>query len=268
MRHRTLWLCFATLTFAAGSALAGSCILSGDGGLTLQITGTAPVMATPRGAVVQGDITLFPTSNLNAGLNSIYYVDEQPVAMSSMSRPELRVDTAKLSEGIHSVRLEALDGQRLALSSGNLALHVANEATTNVAMTQAGDAAPPFVKLYRKLLLREIIFFNDREADLEKHGFISGGRVYITLTDLMRHIGGTMIWGPTSSYITVSRSGITVRVIPGSSAVYVNGERQSLGRAAIRRDNRTFVPVRPMLDIFGMDTHWNRLLHRAFVNTD
>jgi hypothetical protein len=267
MRHQQLWLCLLLLSFGLGTAWAGTCVLSGADGFALQVTSTAPLMKTPQGAVVQGSITMSPAAALTAGLGSTYFLDEKPLAVSFDLRPELTVDTTKLSDGTHAVRLEVHDGTRLAFSSGNLPLHVANDTTTNVILKQAQTSAPAFVKLYRKVLLREIVFFDKREADLEKHGFLSHGRIYITLTDLMRHVGGNMVWGPTAGYLTVERNGVKVRVVPGSSRVYVNGEKQSLGRAAYRIDNRTFVPIRPMLDIFGLDTDWNRPLHRAFVNT-
>jgi len=132
---------------------------------------------------------------------------------------------------------------------------------------ETGDG-PVVVKLYRKALLREAVFFNNREADLEKHAWMSSGRLNITLTDLARHIGGTIIWGPSQQYITVQRSGITIRVIPGSARVYVNGEKRSLGQPARRIENRTYVPIRPMLALFGIEnTHWNRIQHRAYVST-
>lgn len=267
MRHQQFWLCLLLLSLGLGTAWAGTCVLTGAGGFALQVTSTAPLMKTPQGAVVQGSITLSPAEALQGGLGATYFLDEKPVAVSFDLRPELTVDTTKLSDGAHAVRLEAHDGTRLAFSSGNLALHVANDTTTNVIFQQAQTDAPAFVKLYRKLIRREIVFFDKREADLEKHGFMRGGHIYITLTDLMRHIGGTMIWGPTAGYLTVERNGVKVRVIPGSARVYVNGEKQSLGRASYRIDNRTFVPIRPMLNIFGLDTDWNRPLHRAFVNT-
>ncbi len=267
MRHQVLWLCLLLPLFVLGTAWAGSCVLTGAGGFALQVTSTAPLMKTPEGAIVRGSITLSPTEALQGGLGTTYYVDEKPLAASFDSRPELKLDTTQLPDGAHAVRLEAHDGTRLAFSSGNLPLHVANDATTNLVLEQARQDTPVFVKLYRKVLLREIVFFDNREADLEKHGFLSRGRIYITLTDLMRHIGGTMIWGPTASYLTVERNGVKVRVVPGSARVYVNGEKQSLGRATYRIDNRTFVPIRPMLDLFGLDTDWNRPLHRAFVNT-
>jgi hypothetical protein len=266
MRHPLLWLCLAA-TLALSPAWAGTCLLIGSGGLALQLTSTALLMKTPQGALVQGRITVTPAEALEHGLSSTYYLDDRPVGLDTTTRPELIVDTAKLGDGLHTVRLEAGDGVRLAMSTGNLALHVANDATTNVILGQrGGDGAPAFVKLYRKIVLREIVWFDNREADLEKHGFISGQRIYITLTDLMRHVGGTMVWGPSQSYITVERSGIKVRVIPGSARVYVNGEKQSLGRVATRIDSRTFVPIRPMLSIFGIDVDWNRAQHRAFVN--
>lgn len=267
MRHRVLGLGVLLLAFGVSAAYAGTCVLPGAGGLALQITCNGPLTKTPDGAVVQGSITLSPAQMLASGLGSTFYVDDKPLAVSFDARPELTVDTTKLPDGVHAVRLEAHDGMRLAFSSGNLPLHVANDATTNVVLQQANAAEPAFVKLYRKVIKREIVFFNNREADLEKHGFMSGGRVYITLTDLMRHIGGTMVWGPTASYLTVERNGVKVRVVPGSSRVYFNGEKQSLGRASFRIDNRTFVPIRPMLALFGVETAWNYPTHRAFVNT-
>jgi hypothetical protein len=256
------------LCLSLSQAWAGTCLLSGPAGLALQLTSTAPLLRTPQGALVQGQIMLTPVEALADGLPSTYYLDDKPVGASTVMRPELTVDTTKLPDGLHSVRLDAGDGLKLALSTGNLALHVANDATTNVLLGQEGEGGTPtFIKLYRKVLLREIVWFNGREADLEKHGFMSGQRLYITLTDLMRHIGGSIIWGPSQSYIMVERNGIKVRIIPGSARVYVNGEKRSLGRAAMRIDNRTFVPIRPLLSIFGLEVDWNRAQHRAFVNT-
>ena len=44
----------------------------------------------------------------------------------------------------------------------------------------------------------------------------------ITLTDLMRHIGGQVDWGPPRDLILATRNGITVRV-RGSSSISAKG---------------------------------------------
>lgn len=268
MMRRTTLLLLATVTICGGTTLwANTLTLAGDTGVGLQLTGATALAANGAAAIVKGSVTLTPTETITPGLTCTFYVDETVKLISARPRPELVVDTTTLADGIHAVRLEVAEGTRLALSTGQLALHVANDAVIPLVQQQApGD--PPFVKLFRKQLLREIVWFNNREADLEKHGWMRGGRVNITLTDLMRHIGGTIIWGPSGSYITASRGGVTVRVIPGSARVYVNGEARSLGQPATRIENRTYVPIRPMLALFGLEqTHWNRLEHRAYIST-
>ncbi|NPV49465.1 MAG: copper amine oxidase N-terminal domain-containing protein, partial [Armatimonadetes bacterium] len=122
-------------------------------------------------------------------------------------------------------------------------------------------------KVYRKLLLREIVWFDGREADLAKHAFRQNGQIYITLTDLIRHIGGGIVWGPEASYILVERGGTQVRVFAGTSRVLVNGRARSLSAPAIRIDNRTFVPVRSMLALFGVSSQWNTGQGRLYVET-
>ena len=114
-------------------------------------------------------------------------------------------------------------------------------------------------------IFREIVYFNNREADLEKHAFVRDGRVYITLTDLMRHIGGSIIWGPDDDQMEVERNGITVELFPNSRTVYVNGVERTLDRTTLRRANRTCVPVRPFAALFGIATQWDFQDDRAYV---
>jgi hypothetical protein len=265
MRHLVILLLLVLV--AISPTLAGTLTL-GAGATALQIVGDAPLVATPSGAAVCGTITLSFTESLNSGLTSTFYVDDQARFVSALARPELAVDTTKLSDGLHEVRMDVSDGTQLAFSTGGIPIDVVNNATTNLIMGQTPAAAPPpFVKLYRKLLLREIVWFDNREADLEKHGVVSGGHVYITLTDLLRHVGGTIIWGPTQSYVLAERNGVKMKFVPGSSRVYVNGKPKSLGHATWRSDNRLFVPIRPVLALLGLDTDWNRIQGRAYVNT-
>jgi hypothetical protein len=264
MRHLMILLCFVVLTISP--VLAGSLTFTGPGSFGLQIVSTAPLLATPGGATVSGSITLSPPSALRDGLSATFYLDSQAKLVSELANPSFSVDTTKLSEGLHEVRMDVLDGTQLAFSTGTIPLHVMRDIAVN-ALRQDEAGEPAFGKVYRKLLLREIVWFDNREADLEKHAFVSGGQVYITLTDLLRHVGGTIIWGPTESYVKVERNGRQIRFIPGSSRVIVNGVPKSLGHASMRIDNRLFVPLRPTLALMDMQMKWNKVQGRAYVNT-
>lgn len=134
------------------------------------------------------------------------------------------------------------------------------------AVSQAATEVPSFGKYYRRSIPREIVWFNGREGDLEKHAIRRGGYIYITLTDLIRHIGGSIVWGPRYSFVQVKRGGLTVRVIPGSSKVIVNGEAQSIRGRTFRMDGRLWVPVRPMAELFGCAAEWNAGLRRLEVS--
>ncbi|MCX7600017.1 MAG: copper amine oxidase N-terminal domain-containing protein [Armatimonadetes bacterium] len=163
-----------------------------------------------------------------------------------------------------------------------------NAATINAAATGLGvltvptavlpvlDAlasAPPrgdteawsFSKVYRRRIPREMVWFNGREGDLEHHAIRYRGRVYITLTDLVRNVGGSIVWGPRASYVVVKRAQLTVRVVPGSSKVFVEGEPDSLGAKTFRRGGLLWVPVRPMAELLGCVAEWNPEMRRVDV---
>ena len=220
-------------------------------------------MKTAGGAVVQGEIVITPASPVADGLTTAFCLDDAVRLISDMNQPRMTLDTTTLEDGLYELRVDILDGTQLAFSTGSIPLHVANRGTGTV--LQQTRTEVPFNKAYRKAIRREIVWYNNREMDLEKHGFIQRGRVYITLTDLMRHIGGNIIWGPHHNFIEVQRSGLTVRVIPGSTRIIVNGETRHLDMPARRIGDRTYVPVRPFCALFGITTHWSHENNRAIV---
>lgn len=246
---------------------AGTATLTGSGAMALQVEAATPILKTPAGAGVTGEIVVTTTHALSGGLTTTFFLDDVARATGSNARPELRVDTNRLADGVHELRAEVTDGTRLVMATGGLPLHVMNHMVV-AAQNQVRGGDSNINKVYRKVLLREIVWFDGREADLEKHAFRSGGQLYITLTDLVRHIGGGIVWGPDAGYIMVERGGVKVRVIPGSARVYVDGQKQGLGASAIRIENRTFVPVRAMLKVFGLESSWNAARGRLDVDVN
>ncbi len=261
-----LVFCATTIALVclSAAAFAHTVTVSAGSQLGVTINSADPVVVLGDSAAVRGRVMLTPSVPMPEGVKAVV-VDGVPKLMTDASLPEYTLDTSTLSDGMHEVRIDAAEGELLLASTGAVALHVYN-ASHDALFRQAPTVTPSFFKLQRKVLLREIAWFNNREGDLEKHGFIRNGRVYITLTDLMRHIGGGIIWGPKSNYIEVHRNNMVVRVIPGSARIYVDGNRRSLGRSAIRMENRTYVPLRPMCELFGIGVDWNHINNRAFVN--
>lgn len=222
-------------------------------------------MELSESAAVRGDIVMSPAERIDRGQVS-FSVDGNLRHISDLRTPDYALNTRSLEDGVHEVRMDVTDGGTLLASTGSIPLHIYN--TTSQALFEQAreDQAPDFFKVKREVVKREIIWFNDREADLEKHGFIRKGRVYITLTDLIRHIGGGIIWGPGPDYIEVHRNDMVVRVYPHSKKILVDGSVQHLGRTTLRKQNRTYVPVRPMCQLFGISIDWQKNINRARVN--
>jgi len=246
------------------AAVAGESILRGDGDMKLAVSGGERVRLPEGPLAVQGTVRLAPHAESLPGSYTMFVVDGRSEYSTNDPMPAMELDTTALSEGEHKVRIDNLDGTRRVASTGDITLEVANQAV----LSQLGQAAagqPAFVKLHHKKILREVVWFNGREGDLEKHGTIRGGHVLITLTDLMRHLGGTIDWGPPSDLILATRNNVTVRVTPGSRTAYVNGQPQQMPVAAFRTANRTWVPIRAMCNFYGVQVSWDYYTDRAYI---
>jgi hypothetical protein len=252
-------------------------LLGGPAAWALQITvmqGTLPViiqsaagvLPTDQGVAVSAQVMIKTEAPANS-LTTIS-LDDKPLLISNDPQPTVRMDTTKLADGAHRLKVDAtgLDGTKLA-SATDLVLDVANVAgplKQQVAQTTGGPA-PTFLMLYRRYLPREVVWFNGREGDLEKHGFRAHGQIYLTATDLFRHIGGTILWGPTSNWIELHRGDVVVRIIPGSRAVVVNGTTRNLGAPCVRKDDQTYVPVQALCAVLGLNAAWNSDEQRVYV---
>jgi len=264
---RPLLLATLSLALAVAPALAGTLTVEGPGGVSLAIMSDLSMTDEGPQPTLRGEVAIAPLAGQLGECPLMLYVDDRARAMTAESVGEFSLDTTGIEDGEHTVRVDALRGEQLIASTGSIPIQILNSVAPP-AVQQVGDLGgprPAFNKLYKARVFREIVYFNNREADLEKHAFIRGGRVYITLTDLMRHIGGTIIWGPDDDEIEVQRNAVTVRLYPSSSTVYVNGVKQSLGRSTVRKQNRTYVPVRPFCELFGIVTEWDFDKDRAYV---
>jgi hypothetical protein len=248
--------------------VAGTLSVEGPGNLSVNITCDLPP-AEAQSPEVAGPITVAPVSDDICDKPLVIYVDGKVAGLTSSTQGRFDLDADALGEGEHTLRVDAVEGEQLLASTGSVPFTVVSAAKAAERQAAAppdlGGNKPAFIKLYKPRIFREIVYFNNREADLEKHAFIRNGRVYITLTDLMRHIGGAIIWGPDDDEMMVHRNEIDVRVFPHSSTVYVNGVETDLGRTTLRKQNRTYVPVRPFTELFGIATEWDFQDDRAYV---
>ena len=267
--HARFLLAVAVILLAMASpTLAGTLTVQGPGGVSLLISSDIPMTEDGPQPALRGEVGIAPLAEGMAECPLLLYVDDHARAVTGEAGGEFSLDTTGMQDGEHTLRVDALRGEQLIASTGSIPIQVLNSVAAPAVQQVAGalgGPAPSFNKLYKARIFHEIIYFNNREADLEKHAFVSGGRVYITLTDLMRHIGGSIIWGPDDDEIEVYRNDVVVRLFPSSSTVYVNGVKVNLGHSTIRKQNRTYVPVRPFAELFGIVTEWDFDRDRAYV---
>jgi len=243
-------------------------VLSTGGSLDVRLQSAEPILPTQAGPMVRGVIQVSPHPIKPVCDRIVFYVDDQKKLATDAPGAKLLLDTAQLTEGEHELRVEAERAGKLFISTGTIAFQVANQegaAVLQAAVRPAPPNSPAFAKLYRARVSYEAIWFDGEEGDLERHAYIDEDRMYITLTDLLRHIGGRLIWGPDAEDILIERDKVSLTLVPGSTQAHANGEPVDLGKPVVVRGSRTFVPVRAMCEQFGIRIEWNEDERRAYV---
>ena len=262
-----LLLCLFAIVLAIPSFGAAK-VLDTSSALDIKLEAEEPILATQSGPTVRGALTVSPAPIKPFCDSLVFYVDDKIKLATDAPSPKLILDTESLSDGEHSLRIEAMRGGKLVLSTGSVALNVANEKGSAVLgqfIQIPEKQSPPFQKLYRAQLTHEAIWFNGLEGDLERHAFIDEDRMYVTLTDLLRHVGGSLVWGPKADYIEVQRNDINMRLTPGSSTASVNNNPVDIVNPVVVRSGRTYVPARAVCDVLGVYIEWNKQEKRAYV---
>lgn len=100
----------------------------------------------------------------------------------------------------------------------------------------------------------EDVSFNDSTG----YPFIdSNGRTLVPLTATMEAGGATVSWNGSTKTASVSKNGITVLVPIGQSHIIVDGKTVQNDAAAVIHNNRTYLPIRAVLESLGFNVDWN-----------
>lgn len=82
------------------------------------------------------------------------------------------------------------------------------------------------------------------------------GRTQVPLRATMEAFRATVEWDQASLTVIVEKDGISVKVPIGKSFIYINGVEVANDTVAQIKDNRTYLPIRVVLEAFGFTVSW------------
>lgn len=85
----------------------------------------------------------------------------------------------------------------------------------------------------------------------------SNDRTLVPLRVTMEQSGCEVYWDNENRCAVVYKSGVTVVVSIGSNCIEVNGIAESIDTAAVIKDDRTYLPIRAVLEAVGCTMEWD-----------
>jgi hypothetical protein len=108
------------------------------------------------------------------------------------------------------------------------------------------------------------VSFNDSTG----YPFIdSSSRTQVPLRVTMEAYGCSVQWDSSDQAAIVQKDGTTVTVPIGAKYIVVNGSQVQNDTAALIQNNRTYLPIRAVLESFGASVSWNQSSHCVIVSS-
>lgn len=109
------------------------------------------------------------------------------------------------------------------------------------------------------------IWINDFYIMSDVHPFVENDRTYVPIRFIAEELGYDVGWDGSTRTVTISDDKTEVLLTIDSNKVIVNGETNSLDAPARLRDERTFIPLRAIAELFGEEVQYDSITKVALI---
>lgn len=109
--------------------------------------------------------------------------------------------------------------------------------------------------------------FESFKADTGVPFIDSAGRTQVPLRQTAESYGCTVKWDSAGKTAYISKDGKNVEVPVGKNYVISNGTKKETDTKAIIMSGRIYIPIRPVLEEFGADVHWDPDNHNVIIDS-
>lgn len=96
-----------------------------------------------------------------------------------------------------------------------------------------------------------------QELQLDNPPLWQEGRLLIPLRSVFSRLGAEVDWDGGNKRVTITQAAITVALTIDSPVAQVNGQRRALDGPPVLYQDRTYIPLRFVLEALGYPVHWN-----------
>lgn len=96
----------------------------------------------------------------------------------------------------------------------------------------------------------------------------TNSRTLVPFRGVMEEFGGTVTWDNENRIAIVEKNGTTVQAPINQKYILVNGQKKDNDTAAVIKDERTYLPIRAVLEAFGAGVAWDNANRIVVINTD
>ncbi|NCC17043.1 MAG: MBL fold metallo-hydrolase [Clostridia bacterium] len=91
------------------------------------------------------------------------------------------------------------------------------------------------------------------------------GRMQVPLRAAMDAYGCKTTWSEAEKTVTLTKGDATVKVPIGKTYILINGAQKTTDTAALVKDGRTYLPIRPVLEAFGATVRWDEKKNAVMI---
>lgn len=92
-------------------------------------------------------------------------------------------------------------------------------------------------------------------------------RTQVPLRITLEAFGATVKWNNTERCVELIKDDVTVKVPIGIKEIYVNDKMQKIDTEAIIKDNKTYLPIRAIIEAFGAEVEWDGKNKTIYINS-
>ncbi|WP_334077810.1 copper amine oxidase N-terminal domain-containing protein [Paenibacillus sanfengchensis] len=131
------------------------------------------------------------------------------------------------------------------------------------------DSYKKLGKFYKKLGKRGVkLYVNGEEPASSVNPVVSSGNTLVPFRVIAESLKADVIWSPKDQTITVTKDGVTVKLVVGSKNATVNGKKQTLDVPAQVVSGSTLVPARFVSEALGAVVKWEAESQSVVVYED